>query len=160
MMKTFEQHYPHLAAWIQDGWIEIGRTDYDSTFIRVLDEGGMIWSSDDDFATIDHALAAADAAVQAWCRHQMPDLIIGEHDANVYTLHEGQILAFIYNYTQITGEPPLERDIQNYFDLDAAAVHQLIETLEENRFISRVPGQERSVRVLVPPQMLPALEAV
>jgi hypothetical protein len=50
-MKTFEQHYPHLASWVQDGWIEIGRTDYDSTFIRVLDEGGMIWSSDDDFAS-------------------------------------------------------------------------------------------------------------
>jgi hypothetical protein len=39
-MKSFEQQYPHLAPWVQDGWIEIGRTDYDATFIRVLDEGG------------------------------------------------------------------------------------------------------------------------
>jgi hypothetical protein len=39
-------------------------------------------------------------------------------------------------------------------------VHQLIETLEEIGFISRVPGQERSVRVLILPQMLPTLEAV
>jgi DNA-binding MarR family transcriptional regulator len=90
----------------------------------------------------------------------MPDLIIGEHDANGFSLHEGQTLASIYNYTQITGEPPLEREIQDYFHLDAAAVHQLIETLEEIGFISRVPGQERSVRVLILPQMLPTLEAV
>jgi hypothetical protein len=44
----------------------------------------------------------------------MPDLIIGEHDANGFSLHEGQTLASIYNYTQITGEPPLEREIQDY----------------------------------------------
>jgi hypothetical protein len=99
-MKSFEQQVPHLASWVQDGWIEIGITNYHASFIRVLDEGGMIWSDEEEsYESIDHALAAADRAVQAWCRIHMPDLIIGQHGRNVFTLEEGQYLAFIYNYT-------------------------------------------------------------
>jgi DNA-binding MarR family transcriptional regulator len=158
-MKSFEQQYPHLASWVQGGWIEIGITDYHASFIRVLDEGGMVWSDEEEtYDSIDHALAAAERAVQAWCRIHMPDLIISQHGANSFTMEEGQYLAFIYNYSQILGESPDESDIQRYFQVDAATVHPMIAHLEESGFVSQVPRQARSLRVLVPPQMLPSLE--
>ena len=156
-MKSFEQQYPHVASWVQDGWIEIGRTGYDATFIRVLDEGGMIWSSEDDSDTIDHALVAADAAIRAWCLIHMPDLIIGHHNSAPFTQEEGQYLAFVYNYTQIMGQFPAESDIQNYFHVDRSDVQQMLTELEKSGLISRTSGQAHSIRTLVPPQMLPAL---
>src|SRR4051812_37993599 len=38
----FAETYPNIARWVKDGWIEIGRNDYSTSMIRVLDEGGMI----------------------------------------------------------------------------------------------------------------------
>jgi hypothetical protein len=37
----FEERYPNIAAWVQDGWIEIGHDSNSGSFIRVLDEGGL-----------------------------------------------------------------------------------------------------------------------
>ena len=37
---------PIIALWVkQYGWIEIGYADYRHHFIRVLDDGGLIWES-------------------------------------------------------------------------------------------------------------------
>ncbi len=49
--------------------------------------------------------------------------------------------------------------MQAYFGVSAPSVHQMIVTLERKGLISRVPGQARSVRVLVPREQLPVLEA-
>ncbi|NOX52959.1 MAG: MarR family transcriptional regulator [Planctomycetes bacterium] len=75
-----------------------------------------------------------------------------------YTRKEGQYLAFIYNYTKINGRPPAEADMQRYFGVSPPAVHQMVLKLEEGGFISRQPGQARSIRVLLPPEELPNLE--
>ena len=75
-----------------------------------------------------------------------------------FTAKQGQYLAFIYNYSQIHGEPPAERDIQRYFKVTPPTVHQMILRLEEQGFIERVPRQARSMRVLVPPEQLPPLK--
>ena len=55
----------YIAAWIHehDGWIEIGRDEYSSSFIRILDLGGMVWEGEDRYASVDDALAAADQAI-------------------------------------------------------------------------------------------------
>lgn len=45
MMSTFDEQYPNIAWWVQDGRIEIGRDEYSDSFIRVIDEGGLIWES-------------------------------------------------------------------------------------------------------------------
>ncbi|MCC6446720.1 MAG: MarR family transcriptional regulator [Armatimonadetes bacterium] len=74
-----------------------------------------------------------------------------------YTNRQGQYLAFIYLYTRLNRRPPAEADIQAYFGVSAPAVHQMIVSLEKNGLISRVPRQARSIRVLAPPDMLPAL---
>ena len=75
-----------------------------------------------------------------------------------FTNKQGQYLAFIYHYTKINRRPPAEADIQWYFRVTPPTVHQMILKLEEKGLISRVPGQARTIRVLVPPEELPLLD--
>jgi Mn-dependent DtxR family transcriptional regulator len=69
-----------------------------------------------------------------------------------------QYLAFIYAYSKINGRPPSEADLQRHFRVTPPTVHQMILTLERKGFISRVPGQARSIQLLVEASTLPALE--
>ena len=64
---TFEQTYPTIAEWVQShGWIEIGRNDgsNDST-VRALDTGGLVWESDEDYASLDELLRALEHGLTA-----------------------------------------------------------------------------------------------
>jgi hypothetical protein len=63
---AFAARYPHIAAWVQDGWIELGRDELGYSFVRALDEGGMIWDGERQYATIDAALQALDAGIKRW----------------------------------------------------------------------------------------------
>jgi Mn-dependent DtxR family transcriptional regulator len=74
-----------------------------------------------------------------------------------YTKRQGQYLAFIYYYGKIHGRPPSESDMQQYFRVSPPSVHQMILTLETHGFIERTPGQARSIRLLIPPEVLPGL---
>ena len=75
-----------------------------------------------------------------------------------YTPRQGQFLAFIYYYTKLNGRPPAEADMQRYFKISAPAAHQMVVTLEQRSFIARVPGQARSIRLLLPREDLPDLK--
>jgi hypothetical protein len=75
-----------------------------------------------------------------------------------FTAKQGQYLAFIYNYTRIHRQAPAETDLQRYFRVSAPAIHDMIKTLERNGLIEKVPGQARSIRLLVQPENLPRLE--
>ena len=75
-----------------------------------------------------------------------------------YTAKQGQYLAFIFYYTNIHGFAPAESDMQNYFKVSPPSIHQMVLTLESNGFIERVPGQGRSIRLLIPREDLPVLE--
>ena len=63
---SFAARYPNIAAWVQDGWIEIGRDDYSRSFVRALDIGGMVWEGADEYASLEEALRALDAGIAAW----------------------------------------------------------------------------------------------
>lgn len=78
--------------------------------------------------------------------------------AGQYTVRQGQCLAFIYYYQKLNRCSPAEADIQRYFRISSAAVHQMIIALEKRGYIERVPGQARSIRLLVPRTDLPDLE--
>lgn len=69
----FDQHYPNLASWIlnRDGTIELGQDDFSRSLVRILDIGGLIWESDERYATIDQALAAAERALAAWMKENL-----------------------------------------------------------------------------------------
>lgn len=75
-----------------------------------------------------------------------------------FTKLQGQYLAFIDAYTTIHGTSPAEADLQRYFQVTPPSVHQMILTLERHGLISRVPGQARSIRLLVVREVLPQLE--
>ena len=75
-----------------------------------------------------------------------------------YTHKQGQYLAFIYYYSKIIGRPPAEADMQRFFKTTPPTVHQMVVRLERSELISRIPGQPRTIRVLLPRAELPDLE--
>lgn len=75
-----------------------------------------------------------------------------------YTPKQGQYLAFIYYYTKVHGRSPAQSDLQAYFGVSPPTIHQMILTLERQGLIERVPGQARSIRLLLPRAELPDLE--
>jgi Mn-dependent DtxR family transcriptional regulator len=77
-----------------------------------------------------------------------------------FTEKQGQYLSFIYTYTLIHRRPPAEADLQRFFEVTAPTVHQMIVELERRGWISRVPGQPRTIRVTLPPDELPRLQPV
>lgn len=156
-MQPIEQTYPNIAAWVQDGWIEIGYTDDVDSFIRVLDEGGTVWEGDDPYETLDQALAAAEAAIIEWRGDAIVDTIPDAEAQPQFTPKQGQYLAFIHNYILLQGEAPAEADMQRFFKVTPPTVHSMVLRLEENGLIARTPGKARSIRLLVPAQYLPAL---
>lgn len=75
-----------------------------------------------------------------------------------YTSRQGEYLAFIYYYTKIHGYAPSEADLEQYFMVSWASVHQMILKLEERGLITRTPGEARSIRVLLPREELPDIK--
>ena len=53
---SFETRYPNIAAWVQDGGIEIGCDDCSRSFVRALDIGGIVWEGGSEYPTLDAAL--------------------------------------------------------------------------------------------------------
>lgn len=48
------------------------KDDFSRSLVRILDIGGMIWESDERYATIDQALAAAEQALAEWIEKKYP----------------------------------------------------------------------------------------
>ena len=74
-----------------------------------------------------------------------------------YTAKQGQYLAFVYYYTKIHRQSPAEADMRRYFQVSPSAVHQMILSLEKLELIERTPGQGRSLKLLLPRELLPDL---
>ncbi len=74
-----------------------------------------------------------------------------------YTEKQGQHLAFIYRYSKVHGYPPAESDIKKYFEVTPPSVHQMVLTLEKRGLIERVPGQSRTIQVLLSVEEIPVL---
>lgn len=75
-----------------------------------------------------------------------------------FTKRQGQYLAFIHGYTTLHRRAPAQADIQRHFKVTPPSVHQMVLTLERRGLLRRIPGQARSLEVLVPPEELPALD--
>jgi DNA-binding MarR family transcriptional regulator len=76
------------------------------------------------------------------------------------TARQGQFLAYIYQYSVVNGCAPAEADMQRFFQISAPSVHSMVLMLERRGFIRRVPGQARSITVIVAPESLPPLKRV
>jgi DNA-binding MarR family transcriptional regulator len=77
-----------------------------------------------------------------------------------YTERQGQFLAYIHPYSLLNGCAPAEADLQRFFQITAPSVHSMVLTLERRGLIRRVPGQGRSITLIVPPESLPLLKPV
>ena len=75
-----------------------------------------------------------------------------------YTPRQGQVLAFIHYYMKLNGCPPAENDLARYFKITPPSAHQMVVTLDQRGLIKRVPGQARSIRLLLAREDLPDLE--
>jgi len=75
-----------------------------------------------------------------------------------FTVKQGQYLSFIYNYTVMNGQSPAEADLQRFFLVTPPAIHHMILKMEEEGLISRVPGQARSIKLLMEPDEIPRLK--
>jgi DNA-binding MarR family transcriptional regulator len=75
-----------------------------------------------------------------------------------YTTRQGQFLAYIHQYSVLNGCAPAEADMQRFFQVTPPSVHQMVLTLERRGFIRRVPGQARSITLIVPLESLPQLK--
>jgi hypothetical protein len=70
--STRSTSYPHLWRWAAEfGTFEIGHCGQTRSFIRVLDEGGLIWKGRRSYTTLDAALADAEAGVAGWMRDEL-----------------------------------------------------------------------------------------
>ena len=76
------------------------------------------------------------------------------------TERQGQFLAYIYQYSIVNGCAPSEADMQRYFQITPPSVHTMVLTLERRGFIRRVPGQARSITLIVPPESLVPLKRI
>jgi len=64
---SFEGSYPNITVWVANGgWLEIGYVEYTDSFVRALDEGGMIWEGESEYEGIDYALKALDRGIAEW----------------------------------------------------------------------------------------------
>lgn len=80
--------------------------------------------------------------------------------STTFTERQGQFLAYIHQYSLVNGCAPAEADMQRFFQITPPSVHSMVLTLERRGFIRRVPGQARSITLVVPPESLPPLQRV
>ena len=77
-----------------------------------------------------------------------------------YTERQGQFLAYIHQYSIVNGCAPAEAYMQRFFQITPPSVHSMVLTLERRGLIRRVPGQARSITLIVSPESLPPLKRV
>lgn len=66
------QRHPNLWRWISEfGTLAIGPCHQTGSFIRVLDEGGLVWKGRRSYRSLDAALADAEAGVTRWMRDEL-----------------------------------------------------------------------------------------
>ncbi len=71
--KSFRSaSYPHLWRWVAEfGTVEIGHCGQTPAFIRVLDEGGIVWKGRGSYLTLDAPLADAGAGAARWMKDEL-----------------------------------------------------------------------------------------
>lgn len=77
-----------------------------------------------------------------------------------FTHRQGQFLAFIHLYRKMHRRGPAELDMVKHFRVTPPSVHDMVVRLEELGLVTREPGVPRSVRVAIPEEDIPTLEAV
>lgn len=75
-----------------------------------------------------------------------------------FTEKQGQYLAFISAYVTLNRRAPAEADMQQFFGVTPPSVHRMVVELEHRGLIRRQAGVARSIEVLLPLELIPALK--
>ncbi|MGC2289524.1 MAG: MarR family transcriptional regulator [Thermoplasmata archaeon] len=78
--------------------------------------------------------------------------------ARTLTRTQGQYLAYIHYYTLVHRRPPSENEIADFFAVRGPSAHRMILQLEDHGYLSRTPGQPRTLKVLLPRESIPELQ--
>ncbi|MCA9126268.1 MAG: MarR family transcriptional regulator [Planctomycetales bacterium] len=68
---------------------------------------------------------------------------------------QARYLAFIQKYIDLHGIAPSEKEISDAMCVMPPSVNQMIKSLEKLGFISRSPGVARSIRIILPTELVP-----
>jgi hypothetical protein len=61
-----EADYPNVADWVHGcGWIEVGEQGWQGFVVRAMDEGGLIYESE-ECRTLAEALSALESGIRTW----------------------------------------------------------------------------------------------
>ena len=64
MKLLFDVSFPNITLWVNGcGTVEIGYDPNTDSFIRAIDEGGMVWSGKSRYQTLDDALQDLEAGL-------------------------------------------------------------------------------------------------
>ena len=74
------------------------------------------------------------------------------------TRKQGQLVAYVYYYTKVHRIPPSENEITAFLGVYGPSAHQMILRLEAAGVLARIPGQPRTIRILLTRQEIPDLE--
>ena len=56
MKPSFEAAFPNITRWVKDcGTVEIGYDPHTDSFIRAIQEGGLVWSGESQYKSLDDA---------------------------------------------------------------------------------------------------------
>ena len=62
---SFEATFPNITRWIKDfGTVEIGYDPNTDSFIRAIDEGGMVWSGESHYEYLDDAFQDLETGIR------------------------------------------------------------------------------------------------
>ena len=66
MRSSFEAAFPNITRWVKEsGTVEIGYDPHTDSFIRAIDEGGMVWSGESHYESLDDAFQDLEKGIKA-----------------------------------------------------------------------------------------------
>ncbi|MEK7676718.1 MAG: MarR family winged helix-turn-helix transcriptional regulator [Verrucomicrobiota bacterium] len=167
------------GSWDVEVFLDRSRPGYDdNVFVRIREECPAQWkvfkgsgvtigitAADArqlarrlaEVAAEDEAAAKAEARTWGSPPQPAPQRKPRAKSPLLFTPTQGKYLAFIHRYQTKYGCSPAESDVQRHMLVSGPSVHQMLVMLERKGLIVRTPGQARSIRLLVHPELIPPL---
>lgn len=70
-----EEKYPFIASWVADGQIQIGQTESYEPVAVAIDQGGVVWETDEPFDSLAALFDEMERGIGRWCKEQGIELV-------------------------------------------------------------------------------------
>lgn len=69
MSNDLGDHYPNINHFVfEKGWIEVGFDEYNQSFIRALNPGGLVWEGKQLYKSLDEAMTHLEHGLAQWMK--------------------------------------------------------------------------------------------